>query len=269
MSSIQKSYGVMGYYGWSNLGDPAQTYALSRLLPNAKVCRFRDELKVNGLTDTQEWIINGFFHRDWNESVIKNEGTFIPNHDHKRNNLLYAGIHLGKSAGRFEGVSKPIGARDSYTQRILEKNGIPVQWSGCATMTLDRYDGPRSGELHIEGPERADKTQHIPYRTPWEVQWQMMLNRMQELRTAEFVVTKRLHVVLPCLAFGTPVMVPWSAFYHMSDNARMTVLDDVGFEYDKFNVIDMKPFADRFKDFLWSNLGISGSVSEKDCPTPI
>lgn len=270
MSSIQKSYGVMGYYGWSNLGDAAQTYALSRLLPNADVCRFRDRLKTDGLTNDHQWVINGFFHRDWHSEGLKNSGRFIPNPDHTRENLLYAGIHVGGSSGRFQGTDKVIGARDSFTQRVLEKDGIPVEWCGCATSTLDRYDGPRSGELRIEALGHSHKTQEIAFQTPWTTQWEWMLKRMDQLRTAEYVVTKRLHVVIPCLAFGTPVKVEWGSFYEMSDQARMTLLDDFGFEYDKFNEIDMKPFADRYKAFLWSNLGLSDIVpSEKKCPAPV
>lgn len=270
MSSVSTRYGLMGYYGWSNLGDAAQTYCLSRLLPNADAVRFRDRLKHDGLEDEREWVLNGFFHRDWHEPGLKNGGVFIPNYDHNRKNLLYAGIHVGKSTGRFHGTSRIIGARDSFTERVLKADGIPVEWCGCATSTLEKYTGPRSGELYIEAPGRSDLTQEIPFQTPWQTQWDKMLARMDQLRTAERVITKRLHVVIPCLAFGTPVMVPWSAFYHMSDNARMTVLDDFGFEYDKFMEIDMTPFAERFKQFLYTNLGIDPIIpTEKACPQPV
>lgn len=259
----------MGYYGWSNLGDAAQTYALSRLLPERKiVCRFREDLKLKGIDPNYEWIINGFFHHDFTEKMKDTSWKFIPNEDCE--DVLYAGIHVAKSTGAFAKCNKVVGARDSYTEKILRMDGVNVALSGCATCTLDRYDGPRSGELHIEGPDRSDKTQCLPYGTPWEKQWEWMLERMEQLRTAERVVTKRLHVVIPCLAFGTPVMIPWKSMHDISDNARLTALDDMGFEYDKFNEIDLTPFANRFKDFLYSNLGISPiTPTEKECPRPI
>lgn len=259
----------MGYYGWSNLGDAAQTYALSRLLPESDlVCRFREDLKVKGVDEQRQWIINGFFHHDYDEKMAKKSWRFIPNDDCEK--VIYAGIHLARSKGAFAKCENVIGARDSYTEKILKRDGVNVEISGCATCTLPKYTGERKGEIHIEGPDRCDFTQQLPYGTSWESQWKGMLERMELLKRAERVVTKRLHVVIPCLAFGTPVMIPWKSTHEISDNARLTALDDMGFEYDKFMEIDMTPFADRFKQFLYTNLGISPTIpSEKDCPVPV
>ena len=42
-------------------------------------------------------------------------------------------------------------------------------------------------------------------------QWEMAVALLDRLRRAEVVYTSRLHIALPCLAFGTPVVFPAAA----------------------------------------------------------
>ena len=84
--------------------------------------------------------------------------------------------------------------------------------TGCATSSLPPYSGLRDGGvLKIdhprEGAEGSGLTQRIDIRTSWSDQLAMAASRLQMLMTAEEVLTSRLHVALPCIAFGTPVTI--------------------------------------------------------------
>jgi hypothetical protein len=89
----------------------------------------------------------------------------------------------------------------------------------------------------------------------WEEQWIRSAQRLDLLRRAEIVYTKRLHVILPCLAFGTPVLFPSRALSGSSHKARFTLLWELGFQLDREVVLDVSHVADRYKTFLMERLG--------------
>lgn len=119
----------------------------------------------------------------------------------------------------------PVGARDQYTMEIFEKHGIPAIVTGCVTLTLPPYEGPRFGIVLIDCPlslwdhnshpsakftetNAITKTQlsdTLPACQP-EIRMANALHRLSLLQRAELVVTSRLHVLLPCVAFRTPVV---------------------------------------------------------------
>jgi hypothetical protein len=120
---------------------------------------------------------------------------------------------------------EPIGCRDTHTVAILEKRGIGAYWSGCATLFLGRQLEPvapsrRSGVYLVDIPEEAEalipraireRAQRLSNVCP-RAEIGDPLARMaraaaitDKLRTAELVITRRLHTALPCAGFGTPV----------------------------------------------------------------
>lgn len=241
MDGAEMKYGVISYSNVSNLGDMIQTYALSLLLPGELFFVDRAEQKdyvSDGL------IVNGYCY----PNLGPNKGG------------LYASIYL-QSWSREENLhslkehGKIVGSRDPGTHSFLKRNGIPSEMIGCVTSTLPRYDGPREGDMNVDwGPREEKYTQRIFLETAWEEQWQMGLDRLKQLQSAKSVTTSRLHVALPCLAMGTPVKIPYECMGRIGEPERLTILTDMGFEYDKFNEIDMTPFAERFKSFLFKHL---------------
>jgi len=80
----------------------------------------------------------------------------------------------------------------------------------------------------------------------------LALERLDLYKTAEAVYTSRLHVALPCLAFGTPVYVknPKDAWHAK----RFTILTHLGLEYDKLVTLDISKTKSDYISFLANNL---------------
>jgi hypothetical protein len=213
---------VRGYRRTGNLGDAIQTLALRRLLPDATVWFGGDD--PDGL-----FVVNGWLGREpyWTTS-----------------SAVFAGVFLSPGAPRHaDWVAKcdnpPIGARDPFTYETLARKGVPVELIGCATMTLPRFTGPRSGELHVDDDTPCCMTNSIPFDMPWLDQLILAECRLDQLQRAAVVYTKRLHIALPCLAFGTRVV--WSKSGDHA-NERFSILDALN--------EDSSAWGDRYRQFL-------------------
>jgi hypothetical protein len=186
---------VLAYRRSRNLGDAMQTYALSRLLPENSVAIYRDRA---GLDKTVEpLVVNGW--------LGLNPGR-------KKYPATFAGVFIGADdQDNLQWLSTlsaaaVIGTRDPFTQKRLEAAGLPAKMIGCATLTLPRYLGERRGILHIDDGTPNCLTQDIPVDMSWETQWELAKSRIDQLSRAALVYTGRLHITLPCLALGTPVV---------------------------------------------------------------
>jgi hypothetical protein len=170
-----------------NLGDAIQTIALGRFLK-------KNSINCDGYVDrkcmTDNMIVNGW-HRHDDEKLPKN--------------AKYIGIHTDYNhllnIDTTQGVI--VGCRDPYTLEAVNKiNGLNGILSYCATCTFDIYDGPRRGILRKYHGEKE-----VSENAPWELQLEMAEKLLQSLKTAELVYTDRLHIALPCISFGTPVIL--------------------------------------------------------------
>ena len=170
-----------------NLGDAIQTIALERFLQ-------KNSITCDGYVDrkcmTDDMIVNGW-HRHDNE-VLPKRAKYIGIHtDHK---------HLLNIDTTQDVI---VGCRDPYTLDAVNKiSGLKGILSYYATCTFDIYDGPRSGVLRKYHGEKE-----IPDNAPWGLQLAMAENLLNRLKTAELVYTDRLHIALPCISFGTPVIL--------------------------------------------------------------
>lgn len=228
------------YERTTNIGDAIQTVAITRLLGGVSAGIFRDA-PIPELCTEVPFVVNGWL--GWGSAA--SDG-----------NCLFAGVHLGHREPEYvPWIRKsryPVGARDEYTRGFLAANRIAAQTIGCATLTLPRYLGPRHGRYSIDVaplPGTQFETSIIA-DLRWADPWDLALHRLDQLRTAEIVYTRRIHVVLPCLAFGTPVVFPAREFRDLFDKSRLSILHDIGFVYDEPVEMDVTPLADRFVRFL-------------------
>lgn len=242
-------------YRTRNLGDTIQTVALSRLLPPASgVYRHR----LSEAPASKLLVLNGMFDKD-------TPGTPGP--------VLFAGVsgpHFRKR-GYLRWIRQspyPVAARDPETLVLLRREGIPVELTGCVTMTLPRYDGPRRGVLSVdwEGPGEF-LTNGISRDLGAADCWKLALGSLDRFRTAEAVYTSRLHVAVPCLAFGTPVWIarPTRGAWHPG---RYSILDEMGIDYERLVTADLAPWAARICAFLAAHLGGAVSAGEPHMPEP-
>lgn len=121
----------------------------------------------------------------------------------------------------------PIGCRDIFTYNLLQKYGIPAYVNGCMTATLPRYSG-KPGEKIIFADAPHALLPYVPealldqecvvatqqyHFTEDEVKdyrriFQFVASRYEFYKqNAKLVITSRLHVSLPCTAFGIPVIL--------------------------------------------------------------
>ena len=128
--------GVLGYIGSRNIGDYIQTKAVIDMIHpiNHKILDREGLNKFKG--SKLKTIINGWF--------MENPKNWPPN-----NNIspLFISFHINPSAERdllkpeslnYLKQYEPIGCRDTYTQNLLQKNGIKSYHSSCITTTFNR-----------------------------------------------------------------------------------------------------------------------------------
>ena len=154
----------------------------------------------------------------------------------------------------------PVGCRDIITYRYLEKYRIPAYINGCMTATLPRYTGARGDKVIFADAPKA----LLPY-VPEEIlrqncktvtqQFHFTQQEVNDFRSiysfveskydyyrknAKLIITSRLHVALPCTAFGIPVI--------FAKDYMDTRLDFVGkylpvYDQKKYSEIDWAPVS--------------------------
>lgn len=235
-------------YRVRNIGDMIQTLALTRLLPPATGV-FRHALA--SAPSDRVLVVNGFLERD---RLPRNGPP-----------CLFAGVSGPYERHRryiawMERSPWPIGARDPVTARRLASAALPTEMVGCATLTLPRYEGPRRGvfSVDVDGPG-TPLTHDISRHDTVEKQWDAAASLLGAYRTAEAVYTSRLHVALPCLAFGTPVWIARPTAAPLPE--RFSIVDAIGVPFEQLAVHDVTPFADRYRRFLTTYLASSAEAS--------
>lgn len=137
----------------------------------------------------------------------------------------YLGFHLHgdlRSFGNFVQLKSdyPIGCRDVPTRDFLRKLGYNAYFSGCISMTLPKRpdgdyklvyvidDDAKKGLPFCDPVDlRVLTSLCLPDGEPWEKSEERARERINLLRdTAKLVITSRLHVYLPCVAMGIPVV---------------------------------------------------------------
>lgn len=233
-------------YHSDNLGDHIQTLALlQHITPNLLVPR--------------DYLIP---HKDL--CLIANGWLSLGELPKKEDfrSIKYAGVHIIpelrniRTATAMMGCGV-IGSRDPSTHKYLVSNGVPSRLTYCATLTFPLYAGVREGiyciDVTDEVKEKAYKlgydpqfeTHDCPLIPPDEAnsgvimeQYRKAYSLLARYRKAELVITSRLHVTLPCLAFGTPVI--YIGVSGKSDD-RITILDRLGIKKFHWRVLKYLP----------------------------
>jgi hypothetical protein len=227
-------FGLLDYPGIANLGDTIQALAARRFLPRVDVPLARERLSDASVVqpgDRVRAILNGWFMHDarhW-PPAPGIEPLLISMHfaeggpSRLRRWARRPIDRMLSGAGRaFLERWGPVGARDLFTLEQLERRGIPAYHSGCLTLTLPvprdvvpsetviacdlppaalarlRASCPRPvravthlGAEHLDRPARAATAAAL----------------LRDYAGAAALVTTRIHAGLPCLAFGTPVLL--------------------------------------------------------------
>lgn len=222
-------YGLIYYHDTHNLGDDILSYAGKQFLPQVDYYIDREHLDVF-IPDNREHV-----------AVIANGWYLHYNYTFQPSPYLYPlfiGTHLSKDEILFNDYSYidaslvkylqnhgPIGCRDLHTAKILEEKQVPSYFSGCMTLTLQKFpdvtpnhkvilvDVPDEITEYVQNllPEReilckTHRLQEEEAKLEWEPREKRLTEYLKLYQGADLVVTTRLHCALPCLALGTPVL---------------------------------------------------------------
>ena len=223
-------YGVLYYKDTDNIGDDIQTYAAIRFLPHVDYYIDREALNcfVPKEREYVSVIMNAWFIHNklaWPPSPYINP-LLHSMHFTSLENIDVGDKYLLGLGGDYLKAHQPIGARDITTKKRLENNNIEAYFSGCMTLTLNKFANIEKKDkiCLVDLPEdiiekvKTNTNDEIEVLTHWlnpeEMSNKDFNKRMQDVETllkkyqeARLVITNRLHVALPCIALGTPVIL--------------------------------------------------------------
>ena len=244
-------YGLLINRGARNLGDDIQSYAESLFLPKIDYLvdrEFISEFKPKRKDEVVATIMGAWWTRHkWNFPPPKNIyplwisihlTNFPPEHIGVP---IYDELFHGVGGENLKAYG-PVGTRDMATLDVLQKLDIPSYFSGCVTITLPKQKKKKLDKeyiLFVDLDPRVEKklrqqlkgadieikkiSNDRPTRRTaeemddWEFRKKETIELLELYQNAKCVVTRRLHVALPCLAMEVPVLC-----VHYPKNARFS-----------------------------------------------
>ena len=225
-------FGLMVEKETRNIGDDIQSYATKRFLP--RVDYFVDRNHIDEFVpETEEkvaTILNGWFLQytlNWPPSPYIKPLPISMHFTYKDWfwDTTDRAYHLQGYGLDYLKSIEPIGCRDSHTVKLLTDKGVKNEYTGCMTLTLQKFDGIEKND-YICAVDVSDKViEQIRKTTDMEVKivthtvpedyynlsWEERMKNVEELlklyQGARAVISYRLHCALPCLALGTPTIL--------------------------------------------------------------
>lgn len=278
-------YGIMYYKRTDNIGDDIQTYTATKFLPHIDYYIDREDLNcfIPENKEIVSMIMNGWFMHNkaaWPPSPYINP-LLISMHFTCLEKIDVGEKYLQGFGGEYLKKHQPIGSRDVETQKRLNRNGIENYFSGCMTLTINPFEDiekknyiclvdldPKSTNLVKENTNReiVEITHDV---NPEEIEMESFEKRMQNVeellktyQAAHLVLTNRLHVALPCIAIGTPVILVHKEKF---ETDRLgTYLQYVNSYSDlEFEQLDIKELIENPKENSKEYLNIRNFLVEK------
>lgn len=285
-------YGVIMHKKTANLGDDIQTYAAAKLLPHVDYVIDREEIdSFHPENDEPVGVVMAgwWFWKKWNWPpsdfiVPLMTSMHINNYSIYERGTPVKDKWVKGLGGEYLKVYGPVGARDQSSLEFFKAHNIEAFFSSCITTTLPKqkktsdcgkyiclvdlndrakkkaYElldgcGYKIIELSHEGSYRANSKKTVEERFK-EVEKYLTL-----YQNAHCVITRRLHVTLPCLAMEVPVFsivdlkrggnktrwYPYRDWLHCTSNAKFL---KGKFDYDFANPPKNKTNYKQYRDAL-------------------
>ncbi len=234
-----------------NLGDCMQTLGVENIYFKAGIHTLsfvnRDDIKDFSGEPVhlvmQSWFGDyaGVFPLPWSDKITP---IFIGFHLNTVNNTR--GHFVREKIYEKMKPYEPIGCRDRSTRDFLISLGIDAYFSGCMTLTFDKREKePENGKIFLVDPDKkvlkrlpqeilnqCDMSiSHFYYWSEYpvsekgakafELYARDVLNRYKT--EAKLVITSKIHVAMPCVAMGIPVIFITTD----PDNIRFDVLKGI------------------------------------------
>lgn len=252
-------YGLMYYKSTDNIGDDIQTYVAIKYLPHIDYYIDRESLSCF-IPEEKEYIsmiMNGWYIHNkiaWPPSPYIHP-LLISMHFKDLEETDVGDSYLKTFGGEFLNKYGPVGARDLETQKRLQKNGIDAYFSGCMTLTLEKFDNvKKKNKISIVDVEKnvIEKVENNTdydieilshFLNPKEIERKSIDERMNDVENllkkyqeSFLVITSRLHSALPCVALGTPVILLHKENYDIDRFGVFLDYFDSYFEKDFLNM---------------------------------
>ena len=251
-----------------NVGDNMQSFGDLQLLPRVDFFVNREFVNLPTHLSVGEnitLILNAYWvHR----AILYHPVPYI--------HPVLTGVHLGypnsttvsllKKNLDFFKENGPVGARDEFAYQTFKSLGIPTVFSGCMTLFIKNFyeTEPRSDKIMVvDIPKYLEevlkqthidnlvKLTHQQNRTSQIRMFAIAHRNLELYRVAKVVVTGRLHVAIPCVAIGTPVIL--YAGREMDGDGRFSGLIDLVHHIDDQRFPSKTDKINYLKSFDWKN----------------
>lgn len=172
---------------------------------------------------------------------------------------------------------EPIGCRDEQTLRECEKYGINAYLNGCITICFPKVNYNPNGKVYmVDVPQELIK--YIPKELSNDAVYMshtvpsvedlnaLAKNFLEEYASARLIITQRLHVAIPAIAMGVPVVLAKNCFssrYSWCD--RFVEVYDIN-NYDSINwkpeTIELEEYKEKMFRFVSSRLKYVQELNE-------
>lgn len=229
-------YGIIVHKKTANFGDDIQSYAVARHLPRVDYVLDREHLDSFGEECSEPVAVvmaAWWLWEKWNWPPAENIIPLMTSM-HINNDTIWQGASPVTDewtrgvGGEYLEAHGPLGARDLFSLEFFRERGFDTYFSGCVTLTLPRQkktdeagsyiclvDVDRQVEDKVrqlvQGTDlKIVKRSHSCKNSDIEDDWEARFRKVEEYLTlyqnARCVITRRLHVSLPCLAMEVPVL---------------------------------------------------------------
>ena len=225
------NYGLIVYKDTENIGDDVQSYVATKYLPRIDYIIDRDNItsfvpkeKEPVVAFMNAWWMNKKFN--WPPSPYIYPKMISMHFTHYDTIYHIDQKHITNGYGKeYLKRYEPIGCRDTYTRDLLKKNGVNAYFSGCMTLTLNKFDDIKKeddilvvdvkDEIYKKISELTDKkieriTNNLDSKEHSKLKWKKRKKKVEaylkKIQKASLVITPRLHCALPSLALETPIL---------------------------------------------------------------
>ena len=261
-------YGLLYYKDTDNIGDDIQSYAASQFLPKIDYMIDREHLNefVPKKKEYVKTIMNAWYiHDKFNFGISPYINPLLISMFFK--NFPYtSGITVGMDYinDNVKDILKkygPVGTRDFHTQKMLNNLKVDNYFSGCMTLTINKFDNITQGEYIVVNGLTNEEIEYIKSKTNRKIikfqqdiekgslsdeSWEKRKNRVIDVHKlyqgAHMVITNKLHCSLPCLALETPVLL-------LYDKSFAENKDRIGTYKEYLNYIDRNKFMNQKINF--------------------
>ncbi len=226
-------YGLLYYKDTNNIGDDIQSYAASRFMPRIDYMIDREHLndfvpskKEYVKTIMNAWYIHDIFNFDFSPYIYPLFISIFFKKFPYQAGVTVGVDYLNDSVLKTLKKYSPVGTRDKHTLKIMNELGVDSYFSGCLTLTLDKFKDVEKGDYIVAVGLTRKELAYLKSKTKRKViefvqdveigsfseeTWDQRKKRVEAVlklyQGAHLVVTNKLHCSLPCLALETPVLL--------------------------------------------------------------